>query len=179
MPNVLLNILTLLFCQSRFPAVNKTKSGRALSSLYEASACNQSLHLPTHRSLPPSPTSFNPFILLIHLPIYPSTHTQIQSIHASCCCLATFLNTLMFNFVCVCVCVFKVRSGQLLHYSERRPASYSSTSTQSHLGAAQYGHSRGLRAVLKGTLSPALVDGEIILLIHFHLRAFSRSRRGI
>lgn len=91
MPNVPVSISTLLFCQSRFPMVNKTNSGRTLSSLYEASACNQSLHLPAHRSLPPSPTSSNPFILLIYLPIYQSAHTD--PIDPSFLLVSNFLHT--------------------------------------------------------------------------------------
>lgn len=142
MPNVPVSISTLLFCQSRFPMVNKTNSGRTLSSLYEASACNQSLHLPAHRSLPPSPTSSNPFILLIYLPIYQSAHTI--PIDPSFLLVSNFLHTHTHTlqslslppvfpifFVCIYAssvnCCF-IWSTTLLHI---HPA------PQSHLGAAQ------------------------------------------
>lgn len=77
MANMLVSILTLLFCfvKVNFPWLTIQRVGEQLSSLCEASVCTQSLHLAAHRSLPPSPTSFNPFILLIHVPIiHPSTH---------------------------------------------------------------------------------------------------------
>lgn len=162
MPNVLVSILALLFCQSRFPMVNKTKSGQILSSLYKASVCNQSLHLPTHYSLPPSPTSFNPFILLIHLPIYPSTHTD--SIDPSFLFFSNFpqhaavsLWVPVFNFLCV----FMRTSSELLPYMEHHPASYSSSSTQSHLGAAQYHHSRLLLAPLEQLRIKSCAEGHL------------------
>lgn len=135
MPNVPVSISTLLFCQSRFPMVNKTNSGRTLSSLYEASACNQSLHLPAHRSLPPSPTSSNPFILLIYLPIYQSAHTD--PIDPSFLLVSNFLHTHTHTlqslslppvfpiFFCLYLCEF----SELLLYLEHHPASYSSGST--------------------------------------------------
>lgn len=124
--------------------INKTNSGRILSSLYKASVCNQSLHLPTHRSFPPSPTSFNLFILLIHLPIYPHT---IQSIHSSCY-LQTFLNTLHSLFEPQ-FSIFVRKSSERLLNLKHHPASYASSSTQIHLGAAQDHHSRLLRAPLE------------------------------
>lgn len=123
MPNVPVSIFDVLFCQSRFPMVNKTNSGRILSSLYKASACNQSLHLPTHHSLPSSPTSFNPIILLIHLPIYPSTHPAVQLIRPPCC-LDTFPQHAAVSFQVPVFCllfIFMRKSSELLLCLEPPP----------------------------------------------------------
>lgn len=124
MPTVLVSIL-VLFCQSRFPMVNKTNSGRVLSSLYKESVCNQSLHLPTHHSLPPSPTSFNPFILLIHLPIHPHQLNRSLLVVQQ---QLTFLNTLQSVFESQ-FSIFCLYPSELLFYQKHHPASHSSRST--------------------------------------------------
>lgn len=158
--------------------VNKTNSGRTLSSLYKASACNQSLHLPAHHSSPPSPTSFNPFSLLIHLPIHPSTHAN--SIDPSFLLFSNFPQRTFLLSSPHCLCAALFWSATLLHI---HPAPHSHTwelpSITTAVDCWLHWSGGGLRAVLKGTLSPVAVDKGISFTHSFHLPAFCLSGPGI
>lgn len=151
--------------------VNKTNSGRILSSLYKASACNQSHHLPTHHPLPASPTSFNPINSSTHLSVHPQPSNRfilpvawpLSSTHCS-----LFGSPSFFLFV------FMRKPSELLLYLELlhiQPAPHSHTWELPSITTVVYcwlrWSCRGLRAVLKGTLSPLVVD-EGMSYTHFY-----------
>lgn len=165
---MLVSILTLLFCfvKVNFPWLTKQRVGEQLSSLCKASVCTQSLHLAAHRSLPPSPTSFNPFILLIHVPIiHPSTHGHSIDPLPQHAAVSSLSHTFSVCFVlylwgkssaCSWVC------STLLHI---HPAPQSHTWELPSITTAAscwlHWSSGGLSAMLKGTLSPLIVDWGI------------------
>lgn len=149
--------------------VKLTNGGR---QQYLVSVCNQSIHRPTQRSLLSSPTPFNPFILLMHLSIHPPSSNRFV-LHV--------VQMLQFNpesqfAVYLCAGMFSIHEQvwrRLLRSAAtpwfiftplflvppgRRPVSPQPVWRLRWSPPRSCG---GLQALLKGTLSPVVVERRI------------------